>query len=101
MGRSKTIVIRDRRAAELVIANKEKVKRADELVIALEFRIAATVFEPQEGMMITDANKIIIRVNKAFTSITGYNAEEAIGHNPRILSRGDMMQRFMRQCGKK
>jgi len=35
-------------------------------------RIAATAFESQEGMMITDANQVLIQVNKAFTTITGY-----------------------------
>ena len=38
--------------------------------------------------MITDANREILRVNKAFTSITGYNTEEVIGRNPRLLSSG-------------
>ncbi len=53
-----------------------------------EIRIAATAFESQEGMMITDANSQILRVNRAFTNITGYTAEEVIGKNPRILNSG-------------
>jgi diguanylate cyclase (GGDEF)-like protein/PAS domain S-box-containing protein len=48
-------------------------------------RIAATAFESQQGMLITDAQRVILRVNQAFTQITGYSAEEAIGKNPRIL----------------
>jgi diguanylate cyclase (GGDEF)-like protein/PAS domain S-box-containing protein len=51
-----------------------------------KLRIAATAFESQEGMMITDANKVLIQVNKAFTTITGYSAEDAIGNNPSMLS---------------
>jgi diguanylate cyclase (GGDEF)-like protein/PAS domain S-box-containing protein len=51
-------------------------------------RIAATAFESQEGMFITDGHGIILRVNKAFTDITGYNAEEAIGKAPGILRSG-------------
>ena len=51
-------------------------------------RIAATAFESQQGMVITDAQRVILRVNKAFTFITGYSAEEAIGQNPRLLSSG-------------
>ncbi|MGZ4955707.1 MAG: EAL domain-containing protein [Methylobacter sp.] len=47
--------------------------------------IAAIAFESQEGMMVTDAKGAILRVNKAFTTITGYTAEEIIGKNPRIL----------------
>lgn len=53
-----------------------------------EVRIAAIAFESQEGMMVTDANIVILRVNRAFTDITGYTAEEAIGKNPRMLSSG-------------
>ncbi len=53
-----------------------------------ELVIAATIFESQESMVITDSRNVILRVNQAFTSITGYNAEEAIGHNPRMLSSG-------------
>jgi diguanylate cyclase (GGDEF)-like protein/PAS domain S-box-containing protein len=53
-----------------------------------ELRIAATAFESQEGILITDADKIILRVNRSFTRITGYSAEEVIGKNPRILHSG-------------
>ncbi|MEP7703863.1 EAL domain-containing protein [Paraglaciecola sp. 25GB23A] len=53
-----------------------------------ELRIAATAFESQEGMMITDDDNMLIRVNKAFTTITGYSAEEVLGKDPRILSSG-------------
>ena len=51
-------------------------------------RIAATAFEAQEGILITDANGMILRVNNAFTSITGYTAAEVIGRNPKLLSSG-------------
>ncbi|MDP1659432.1 MAG: EAL domain-containing protein [Methylotenera sp.] len=59
-----------------------------------QLRIAATVFESQEGMMVTDANNIILRVNNAFTTITGYSAEEAVGQNPRLLSSGRQDKEF-------
>ncbi|MDO8248458.1 MAG: EAL domain-containing protein [Rhodoferax sp.] len=48
-------------------------------------RIAATAFESQEGIMVTDAASVILRVNRAFTEITGYSAEEAVGQTPRLL----------------
>ena len=53
-----------------------------------EQRIAAIAFESQEGMMITDAKCIVIKVNHAFTRITGYSAEDVIGQTPRLLSSG-------------
>lgn len=51
-------------------------------------RIAAVVFESQEGMFVTDAQANILRVNRAFTRITGYSAEEVIGKNPRLFQSG-------------
>jgi diguanylate cyclase (GGDEF)-like protein/PAS domain S-box-containing protein len=53
-----------------------------------QLRIAATAFESHEGMMITDADANILQVNHAFTAITGYEAADVIGKNPRILSSG-------------
>ncbi len=53
-----------------------------------ELRIAATAFETQDGILITDADNRILRVNQAFTDITGYPAVETIGRNPRMLSSG-------------
>ncbi|MDP1610477.1 MAG: PAS domain S-box protein [Sulfuritalea sp.] len=50
-----------------------------------ELRIAAAAFESLEGMLVTDARGVILRVNKAFTDSTGYTAEEAIGRTPRML----------------
>ncbi|MDH4127285.1 MAG: EAL domain-containing protein [Spirochaetota bacterium] len=41
-----------------------------------------------EGILITDKKGNIEFVNPAFTSITGYNIDEIIGKNPRILKSG-------------
>ncbi|MEI6706674.1 MAG: PAS domain S-box protein [Methylococcales bacterium] len=60
----------------------------------VQLRIAATVFEAQEGMLITDASNVIIKVNHAFTQITGYSMEEAIGKNPRFLKSGKQDKAF-------
>lgn len=38
-----------------------------------------------EGIAVTDTEGTILRVNPAFTEITGYSAAEAVGENPRIL----------------
>ena len=59
-------------------------------------RIAATAFEAQEGMVVTDADNVILRVNHAFTEITGYSAAEAIGQSPRLLSSGRHDEGFYR-----
>jgi diguanylate cyclase (GGDEF)-like protein/PAS domain S-box-containing protein len=51
-------------------------------------RLAAAAFETQEGIMITDAQGVIARVNKAFTQITGYGADEVIGRSETLLHSG-------------
>jgi len=52
-------------------------------------RIAAIAFESHEGMMVTDPALMIIRVNKAFTRITGYTEQDALGQTPhQLLSSG-------------
>ncbi len=42
-------------------------------------RITATAFEAQEGIVIANAERVILRVNRAFTQITGYTSEDAVG----------------------
>ena len=51
-------------------------------------KLAALVFDAQQGIVITDPDNLIIRVNKAFTTVTGYSSEEAIGKNPSFLKSG-------------
>jgi diguanylate cyclase (GGDEF)-like protein/PAS domain S-box-containing protein len=55
---------------------------------AADLRVAATAFESLEGMSITDAEGTILRVNRAFTTITGFSAKEAVGGTHRILKSG-------------
>ena len=50
---------------------------------------AAQVFEHSiEGILICDSQNNIIRVNPAFTKITGYNEHDIIGKKPSILKSG-------------
>ena len=57
--------------------------------------LAASVFDhAREGIVITDADGTIIDINEAFTRITGYSREDAIGQNPRILSSGRQDKAF-------
>ncbi|MDD5030006.1 MAG: EAL domain-containing protein [Rhodoferax sp.] len=53
-----------------------------------ELRIAATAFESQQGTTVANAQGLILRVNQAFTQITGYSAAEVVGQNPRVLASG-------------
>lgn len=54
-----------------------------------ELRLANAVFESTaEAIMVTDADNAIVRVNPAFTAITGYTPKEVMGRNPRLLKSG-------------
>lgn len=53
-----------------------------------ELKIAATAFNSQSGMIITDERNIILRVNEAFCEITGFSRDDVIGNNTRMLSSG-------------
>jgi len=57
-------------------------------VMQAELRVAATAFESQQGMLITDAQQNILRVNRAFSEITGYQPDEVVGKKPRIFQSG-------------
>jgi diguanylate cyclase (GGDEF)-like protein/PAS domain S-box-containing protein len=60
-----------------------------------QLRLAARVFSnAHEGITITNAENIIIEVNEAFSRITGYSREEALGQNPRFLQSGRQDKAF-------
>jgi diguanylate cyclase (GGDEF)-like protein/PAS domain S-box-containing protein len=48
-------------------------------------RVAAIAFEIEEGMIVTDQMEVVIRVNRVFTKLTGYSAEEVIGKNLNMI----------------
>ncbi|CAA7623303.1 PAS:GGDEF [Magnetospirillum sp. LM-5] len=53
---------------------------------AAEARLAAQMFgNALEAMVITNADGTILRVNPAFTQLTGYDASEAVGHKANLL----------------
>ncbi|WP_313951655.1 PAS domain S-box protein [Accumulibacter sp.] len=55
-----------------------------------QLALAGQVFESaREGIIVTRPNGVIVSVNRAFTTITGYSAEEAFGNTPRLLKSGE------------
>lgn len=64
--------------------------------VKADLRIAASAFEAQEGLMITDAEGVILRVNQAFIDCTGYAAEDVVGQTPRFLRSGRHDEDFYR-----
>ena len=60
-----------------------------------DLRLASTVFDNVgEALLVCDPATRIIRVNQAFCSLTGYDAEDVIGKNPNVLSSGLHNRRF-------
>ncbi|MBS0354402.1 MAG: EAL domain-containing protein [Proteobacteria bacterium] len=62
-----------------------------------QLRLAGVVIaNTADAVMITDARSTILSVNRAFTDITGYSAEEAIGQTPRLLRSDHQPPEFYR-----
>lgn len=60
-------------------------------------KLSRVVFESTaEGILVTDADGTIVMVNPAFTAISGYTAEEALGKKPSILSSGHHESAFFK-----
>lgn len=60
-----------------------------------KLQLAASVFtHALEGIMITDAQGLIIDVNQAFSRITGYERDEVLDRNPHLLSSGRQSKEF-------
>ncbi|ARJ68222.1 hypothetical protein WV31_17275 [Magnetospirillum sp. ME-1] len=57
--------------------------------------LAARVFhEASQGIIVTDPRGTILTVNEAFTRITGYDREEAVGQTPKLLKSNHQDQSF-------
>ena len=56
--------------------------------------LLAAVRQSADAIVITDTGGIIQYVNPAFTGLTGYSRQEALGQNPRILKSGQQTPAF-------
>ena len=64
----------------------------------LRLQLASSFFEnTNEGIIIANENGDIESVNGAFTAITGYSKEEAMGENPRFLKSGMHDEAFYKE----
>jgi diguanylate cyclase (GGDEF)-like protein/PAS domain S-box-containing protein len=70
-------ILRKNRQLKAALAASQEARSA--------LRIAAIAFESQDGMVVTDVKTTILQVNRAFTQLTGYSAQEAVGQTPRML----------------
>ena len=71
-------------------------KRAEERLRLL----AAALEEAPNAVVLTDPQGAILWVNPAFSQMTGYSAEEAIGKDPRLWRPTSRMPRSMWPCGR-
>lgn len=61
-------------------------------------RLALRVFQSShDGILITDPAGIILDVNQAFSDLTGYSREEAVGQSSRLLDSGHHDRAFFEQ----
>ncbi len=76
------------------ISERKLAESAERVALAEKLLIAKAVEQSKEGMIITDCLANIVKVNQAFTDISGYTEAEAIGMNPRLLSSGQQDPAF-------
>jgi len=69
-----------RRSVTATLRESDRLKHAQ-----TQLRIAAIAFETQESMLVTDAQRVILRVNGAFTEATGYSMQDVVGQTPSLL----------------
>ena len=107
---SKYRILSDR-GGWLWILTKGKVVSRDEKDIPLrmigtntditEKELAAVAYNhTEQAMFVTDSNNIIISINPAFSRITGYSEEEAIGSGPQLLKSGRQDKSFYKNMWK-
>jgi len=82
---NRVLAIKTKQLRQEIIVNKQLLK---------ELNLNATAFDANEAILITDVNKVIIKVNQAFCLITGYAENEVIGKTLKILQSGEQSIEF-------
>lgn len=59
-----------------------------------DLALASAINQAGQAVVITDRHGVILYVNAAFTSMTGYSRLEVLGQNPRILKSGNQDPRY-------
>ena len=78
------IVLSGKTCMQAIVRDITERKRAEE-----QLRLAHEAFtNVQEAIIVCDVQGTILDVNPAFSQVTGYSREDAIGSNPRILKSG-------------
>jgi len=83
-------------SSELESGQKEKAPN-EALIEKLPHLFFTAIEQSLEAVLITDVQGNIRYVNPAFTRMTGYSREEALGQNPRVLKSGEHASAFYQQ----
>lgn len=87
---SRSVTIRGKGYLLAIWSDITERKKAEE-----QIKLAASVFhDAREGILITDADGLIINTNRAFSEITGFQREEVFGLTPRVLKSGRHEREF-------
>ena len=92
-----TLQIINRMTGALLFAFQKLEMEVQERKNKEELEILASAFETHEAVIITDVTGRIIKVNKAFSRITGYYPQEVIGRTPAIMKSGKHDKTFYMQ----
>lgn len=57
-------------------------------------RLSAVAFETRQPILVTDRAGTIVRINQAYSVLTGYEPGELLGRNPRVLSSAQQGKAF-------
>ncbi len=72
--------------------------RRDLVIKEQQQRLAVSVFNySHDGIMVSNTDNQLIDVNHSFSRITGYQANEVLGKNPRILQSGQQSDKFYQE----
>jgi len=80
-----------------IVRNIDERKRAEKTIHML----SSCIEQASESIIITDSDGTIEYINPAFTELTGYQQDEAIGQNPRLLKSGEQDERFYNEMWEK
>ncbi|MBE7433200.1 MAG: PAS domain S-box protein [Anaerolineales bacterium] len=81
---------------QAVVVNYRDISARKQAEASLRLRGAA-LEAAANAIVITDTEGIIQWINPAFTRLTGYSMEEAVGKNPRILKSGTQNEAFYKE----
>jgi len=92
-----TFLLRGKPCVQGIVRNIDERKRAEKTIHML----SSCIEQASEAIIITDTDGSIEYINPAFTELTGYQQDEAIGQNPRLLKSGEQGKRFYNEMWEK